>query len=196
MDVPLRELCFCSATQPYSSFWHPWTIAHQAPLSMGFSSQEYWRGLPFPPPGDLPRSEIAPTSPALAGWLLIAEPPGKPLDKLRLPQQSTADRVADAEMHALTGPELGVPYRSGSMAVFFGQRPSRWLAIAHLLRASSPGKGEGESWRDTHTRKERGTLVSPLLRALIPVDQDLHLRLHFSFYFSKGPNSRYNHIEG
>ena len=32
----------------------PWTVAHQAPLSMGFSSQKYWHGLPFPPPGDLP----------------------------------------------------------------------------------------------------------------------------------------------
>ena len=36
----------------------PWTVAHQAPLSMGFSSQEFWRGLPFPPPGDLPDAGI------------------------------------------------------------------------------------------------------------------------------------------
>ena len=163
MDVPILESS--AFVLSLSHFGTPWTTVHQAPLSMGFSSQEYWCGLPFPPPGDLPRSEIVPTSPALAGWLLIAEPPGKPLSKLRLPQKSTADRVADAEMHALTGTELGVPCWWGSMAVFFGQRPSRWLAIAHLLRASSPGKGEGESWRDTHTRKERGTLVSPLLRA-------------------------------
>ena len=48
----------------------PWTIAHQAPLSMGFSRQEYWRGLPFPPPGDLPDLGIEPASlmsPALLG---------------------------------------------------------------------------------------------------------------------------------
>ena len=38
-----------------------WTVAHQAPLSMGFSRQEYWSVLPFPPPGDLPNSGIEPT---------------------------------------------------------------------------------------------------------------------------------------
>ena len=50
-----------------------WTVAHQAPLSMGFSSQEYWSGLPFPSPGDLPDSGIRPTSlrsPELAGGFL------------------------------------------------------------------------------------------------------------------------------
>ena len=47
-----------------------WTVAHQDPLSMGFFSQEYWSGLPCPPPGDFPNPEIKPTSvtsPALAG---------------------------------------------------------------------------------------------------------------------------------
>ena len=51
-------------------FVTPWTVAHQAPLSVGFSSQEYWSGLPFPPAGDLPDPGIKPTSlvtPALAG---------------------------------------------------------------------------------------------------------------------------------
>ena len=43
----------------------PWTVAHQAPLSMGFSRQEYWSGLPFPSPGDLPNPAIEPRSPAL-----------------------------------------------------------------------------------------------------------------------------------
>ena len=45
----------------------PWTVAHQAPLSMGFSRQECWSGLPFPPPGDLPDPGIKPAYPALAG---------------------------------------------------------------------------------------------------------------------------------
>ena len=44
-------------------FATPWTVAHQVPLSMGFSRQEYWNGLPFPPPGDLPDSGIELTSP-------------------------------------------------------------------------------------------------------------------------------------
>ena len=43
----------------------PWTVACQAPLSMGFSRQEYWTGLPFPSPGDLPNPGIEPGSPAL-----------------------------------------------------------------------------------------------------------------------------------
>ena len=46
-------------------FGTPWTVAHQAPLSMGFSRQEYWSGLPFPSPGDLPDPGIKPGSPAL-----------------------------------------------------------------------------------------------------------------------------------
>jgi len=58
-----------------------WTIAHQAPLSMGFSTQEYWSGLPCPPPGDFPERGIEPASlvsPALAGRFLPLAPPGKP----------------------------------------------------------------------------------------------------------------------
>ena len=61
-------------------FATPWTIACQAPLSMGFSRQEYWSGLPFPAPGDLPNPGIEPTSPvspALAGRFFTTEPPGK-----------------------------------------------------------------------------------------------------------------------
>ena len=46
-------------------FATPWTVAHQAPPSIGFSRQEYWSGLPFPSPGDLPDPEIEPRSPAL-----------------------------------------------------------------------------------------------------------------------------------
>ena len=53
----------------------PWTVAHQAPLSMEFSKQEYWSGLPFPSPGDLPDSGIERLSPALAGGFFTTEPP-------------------------------------------------------------------------------------------------------------------------
>ena len=58
----------------------PWTGAHQAPLLMGFPRQEYWTGLPFPPPGHLSHPGIEPTplvSPALAGGLFTTAPPGK-----------------------------------------------------------------------------------------------------------------------
>ena len=62
-------------------FVTPWTVAHQAPLSTGFFRQEYWSGLPCPPPGDLPDPGIKPVSlmsPALAGVFFTTEPPGKP----------------------------------------------------------------------------------------------------------------------
>ena len=55
----------------------PWTIAPQAPLSVGFSRQEYWSGLPCPSPGDLPNSGIESMSPALRADSLLSEPPGK-----------------------------------------------------------------------------------------------------------------------
>ena len=57
-----------------------WTVAHQAPLSMGFFRQEYWNGLPFPPLGDLPDQGFeptSPTSPAMQPDSLPAEPSGK-----------------------------------------------------------------------------------------------------------------------
>ena len=54
----------------------PWTTARQAPLSMGFSRQEYWSGLPCPPPGDLPDPGIKPTFPVLLADSSPTEPPG------------------------------------------------------------------------------------------------------------------------
>ena len=59
-------------------FMTPWTVAHQAPLSMEFSRQEYWSGQPLPSPGDLPNPGIKPWSPALQVNSLPSEPPGKP----------------------------------------------------------------------------------------------------------------------
>ena len=59
-------------------FVTPWTVARQAPLSMGLSWQEYWSGLPFPSPGDLPDPGIGPVSPALAGGFFTTKPPEKP----------------------------------------------------------------------------------------------------------------------
>ena len=61
-------LNFFSCVQIFATLW---TVAHQAPLSMGFSRQEHWRGLPCPPPGDLPNPGIEPTSPTLVGGFYI-----------------------------------------------------------------------------------------------------------------------------
>ena len=57
----------------------PWTVARQAPLSMGLFRQKYWSGLPFPTPGDLSDPGIKPRSPALQAGSLLSEPPGKPI---------------------------------------------------------------------------------------------------------------------
>ena len=75
----INHLCVlsCGCVQLFAN---PWTVAHQAPLSMEFSRQEYWRGLPCPPPGGLPNPGIEPTSlesPALAGRFFTTVPPGK-----------------------------------------------------------------------------------------------------------------------
>ena len=59
-------------------FATPWTVAHQTPASMGFSRQEYWSGLPFSSPGNLPNQGIEPRSPTLQADALTSEPPGKP----------------------------------------------------------------------------------------------------------------------
>ena len=60
------------------SFVSPWTVAHQDPLSVGFSRQEYWSRLPFPSPGDLPNLRIELMSPALVGGFFTTELPGIP----------------------------------------------------------------------------------------------------------------------
>ena len=93
-------VCFCCCCSSYIVFFNhysfvnfvkvkplnhlqlfatPWTVACQAPPSMGFSRQEYWSGLPFPSPGDLPNPGIEPKSPALQADSLPSEPTGKSL---------------------------------------------------------------------------------------------------------------------
>ena len=66
------------ATKSCPTLVTPWTVACQAPLSMGFSRQEYWSVLPFPSPGDLPDSGIKPRSPALQADSLLSKQAGKP----------------------------------------------------------------------------------------------------------------------
>ena len=73
--------CVCVCTQSLSrvpTLFGPWTVAHQAPLSMEFSRQEYWSGLPFATPGGLPYPGIEPPSPALAGRCFTTAPSGSP----------------------------------------------------------------------------------------------------------------------
>ena len=74
-------MCICSVTSIISNALQPsWTVAHQALLSMEFSRQGYWSGLPLPTPGELPNLGNEPAylaSPILAGGFFTAEPPGK-----------------------------------------------------------------------------------------------------------------------
>ena len=77
------SMCMLSHVQ---LFVNSWIAAHQAPLSMAFSRQEYWRGLPFPSPGDLPDPGIEPRSPTLQADALSSEPPGKPTGKAQIQQ--------------------------------------------------------------------------------------------------------------
>ena len=75
-------------------FVTPWTVARQAPRSMGLPRQEYWSGLPFPSPGDLPNPGIELVSPALSGRVFTAEPPGKPVNVSTKAQMMVADGLA------------------------------------------------------------------------------------------------------
>ena len=70
--------CCCLVISHVWLFATPWTVAHQAPPSMGFPWQEYWSWWPFPPSWDLPAPKIEPVSPALAGGFFTTDPPGKP----------------------------------------------------------------------------------------------------------------------
>ena len=81
-EIPtvFARLCACSVAHSCPTLCSPVDCSTQDPLSMEFFRQEYWNGLPFPPPGDLPHPGIEPRSPAfpaLAGGFFSAEPPGK-----------------------------------------------------------------------------------------------------------------------
>ena len=69
-------LCVCVLFSPVRLFATPWTVAHQAPLSVEFSRQEYWSGFPFPSPRNLPDPGIEPGLPELQVDSLPSEPPG------------------------------------------------------------------------------------------------------------------------
>ena len=77
----LRACVHASSLSHICLFAAPWTIARQDALSMEFYRKDYWSGLPFPTPGNIPNPGVEPmslVSPALAGEFLTPEPPGKP----------------------------------------------------------------------------------------------------------------------
>ena len=79
-----------------NSFLTSRTINHHAPLSMEVSRQEYWSGLPFSSPGDLPNQGIelaSPMTPALASGFFTAEPPGKPISSVQFSHSVVSDSL-------------------------------------------------------------------------------------------------------
>ena len=81
----------------------PWTVADQAPLSMEFSRQEYWSGLPFPAVGDLPDSGIEPVSPASQADSLLSEPPDRhstiPYLRKKIKKKKTSSYISSDYSH-------------------------------------------------------------------------------------------------
>ena len=90
-------MCACQIASVMSNSATPWTLAHQAPLFMGFSRQEYWSGLPCPPPGDLSEPGIEPTSlmsPVEAGWFFTTN-------------TTWEDEVGGLSHYSVLGPLIG-----------------------------------------------------------------------------------------
>ena len=136
----MRREAWCGLLQPWQNhscvrlFATPWTVAHQAPPSMGFSRQEYWRGLPLPSPGDLPDPGIEPRSPALEADALTTEPPGdKSLTRPQPHQPAGPGRQELRGAHA-SNPQVA---------------PSRLGARLRALRSAG------------QNRSERGAKLSP-----------------------------------
>ena len=113
-----------------------WIAAHQAPLSLGFSRQEYWSGSPCSPPGDLPHPGIEPTSPALAGGFFIAEPLGKPQSRVKCQSLGRVQLFATPQSAAHQTPlSMGFSrqeYWSGSPSLLQGIFPTQGSS-PHLL---------------------------------------------------------------
>ena len=105
-------------------FVTPWTVAYQAPPSMGFSRQEYWSGLPFPSSGNLPHPGIKPRSPALYTDALPPEPPGSPPYKL-LGNLIPTGRMAGLKTVLWPFTSKPVDKGSGRKKTFFFEKDSK-----------------------------------------------------------------------
>ena len=144
----------CSAT--------PRAAAHQAPLSVELSRQEYWRALPFPPPGALPDPGTEPGSPALRADSLPSEPPGKPWKgSLHTRTRRGRDSVTEnAVKETVAHSPDGLPWARHPSAWEFQESPEEGEALAsQRVRESgrqtltrAPGKPQGE----TGVMRQRG----------------------------------------
>ena len=107
----------------------PWTVAQQAPLSMGFPVEEYWSGLSFPSPGDLPDSGTESASPALSGRFFTTEPPGKPRG-MKVKSESEVAQLCPTPSNPM---DCSLP--GSSVHGICQARVLEWVAIAFSDRA-------------------------------------------------------------
>ena len=139
----------CSLLRRVRLFSTSWTVAHQTPLSTGFSGQEYWSGLSFPSPGDLPDPQIEPGSPALQADSLWFEPPAKPLE-------SRTDSGQSQRLTSKLGAGVLVQKqgkRTGRGGCFF--HIVQWaLKIRHCSEQGATSKAWKPSWPRGPTRNQ------------------------------------------
>ena len=141
-------MCVCSVV--YDSLQTPWTVALQAPLSMGFSRQEYLSGLPFPPAGNLPDLRIEPMSPALAGGFFTTQPPRKtnlipypPLKRLPEKIRQPGTFTISSRQELTIGPDLPFLYlleRAYSIVKVTWFCPTLWNPHGLCHPWNSPGQ--------------------------------------------------------
>ena len=137
--------CVLSYVQLYATLW---TVAHQAPPSMGFSRQEYWSGLPFPSPGDLPDPGVEPRSPTLQVDALTSEPPGKPHYNMELDIKLGGSKQLHREVETTgVGSSKKKEIAWSQPETMGGPMMARGEGAAMHER-----KGQGQSWtmRPTH----------------------------------------------
>ena len=147
----------CVYAQPLSCVWlFVTSCAVQPTKAMGFPRQEYWSGLPFPPPGDLPNPGIKPTysaAPALASKFFTTEPPGKP------PKNTTLDKLVFVSFacHIIDVVFLwAVSNLSGCVHIY---KPNYSRLVHPTYPTSANLMGDGEEWlshpTSTKERKDR-----------------------------------------
>ena len=162
-------------------FVTPWTVACQAPLSTGFSRQEYWSGLPFRSPGDLPKAGIKPKSPTLAGIFFTTEPPGKPYNLA----------ILDACMHlgdiykkfhssiVDNSKQLKTTHRSmnsGMDTFYYGHKMKYYSALKNELHLST------STWMNLKSQAKKLQKNSYSMILFIKVQKQIILTTYYFYY--------------
>ena len=139
----------------------PWSVAHQAPPSMGFSRQEYWSGLPFPSPGDLPNPGIELRSPTLQADALTSAPPGKPLNTRIQVLTAKISREERKPGGRKKGEEAGKGGERGGLTDVSChlQIPRHYGTFPWASREGRTGTWPYQKSDQTRTRKEKTLLI-------------------------------------